>query len=416
MKRLITLLYKDYLLLIRDVPGLCLMFLMPVALVLLMTFLQNDIIGKVSETEISVLMLNMDNDTLGNSIERQISNSESFALTKAESCENEVRIAVAKGNYMIGIVIPQNISDTIRRNAKRSVMRGISGGATESVEPQIIQIYIDPTLKSSFRNALMSTMKEYAAKTERDFLLHELLTALNQRIPFKLGKIEMDPNQVEYNVQYAFKDPKTANPNATQHNVPAWTLFAIFFITLSLSAGLINERKEGSFKRLLTMPSSYFQYLFSKSIVFLLVCLLQFALLFAMGVYLFAYIGLPKLTLGANAWLLLPMCLCSSLAAIGFGILIGKISSDHQQAAVIASLSVVIFAAIGGIWVPIFTMPAIMKTISQFSPLNWGLNGFYEILIRNGDFTDILPECITSLGFATVCIIIALLYHRKKKL
>jgi ABC-2 type transport system permease protein len=164
------------------------------------------------------------------------------------------------------------------------------------------------------------------------------------------------------------------------------------------------------------MPCTYFQYLLSKGFVFLIVCLLQFALLFALGIYLFPHIGLQKLMLGANAWLLLPMCICSSLAAIGFGLFIGKITTDHQQAAVLAALSVVIFAAIGGIWVPVFTMPEIMKTICQVSPLHWGLNGFYDILIRNGTFIDILPECACLLGFASICMVIAIVYHRKKKL
>jgi ABC-2 type transport system permease protein len=416
MRKFITLLYKDYLLLVRDVAGLCLMFLMPVALVFLMTYLQNDLIGKINETEISVLMLNMDKDTLGNSIERQIAHSENFALTKTEDNENELRLAVARGDYMIGIVIPESASDSIRLNARRAVAKSFKGEKYKSIDSVTIKIFIDPTLKTSFRNTLMSTMKEYAAKTERDFLLHELLTTLNQSFPFVMGSLQLDGNQVDFDVQYAFKDENAITPNATQHNVPAWTLFAIFFITLSLSVGLINERKEGSFKRLLTMPCSYFQYLLSKSILFLIVCLLQFALLFALGIYLFPHIGLPKLMLGENAWLLLPMCVCSSLAAIGFGVFIGKITTDHQQAAVLAALSVVIFAAIGGIWVPVFTMPEIMKIISQISPLNWGLNGFYDILIRNGTFIDILPECAYSLGFAIICTVVALIYHRKKKM
>jgi len=416
MRKFTTLLYKDYLLLIRDVAGLCLMFLMPVALVFLMTFLQNDLIGKINETEISVLMLNMDNDTLGNSIERQISDSESFILTQTEENENELILSVARGDFMIGIVIPEGISDSIRKNAKNAVLSGFKGGKHEKTDSITIKIFIDPTLKTSFRNTLMSTMKEYTAKTERDFLLQELTAELNERIPFMLGEIKLDGNQVDFDVQYAFKDDSAVIPNATQHNVPAWTLFAIFFITLSLSVGLVNERKEGSFKRLLTMPCSYFQYLLSKSVVFLMVCLLQFALLFTLGVYLFPHIGLPQLMLGQNAWLLLPMCVSSSLAAIGFGIFIGKITTDHQQTAVLAALSVVIFAAIGGIWVPVFAMPEIMKTISQISPLNWGLNGFYDILIRNGTFMEILPECLYSIGFAIICVGIALVYNVRRKL
>ena len=416
MKKFVSLLYKDYLLLLRDVAGLCLMFLMPLALVFLMTFLQNDLIGKINETEISVLMLNMDNDTLGYSIERQISDSESFILTKTEEDENELRLSVARGDYMIGIVIPQGVSDSIRKNAKNAVLSGFKGEECKKTDSISITIFIDPTLKTSFRNTLMSTMKEYTAKTERDFLLQELTAELNERIPFMLGKIKLDGNQVDFDVQYAYKDKNSFIPNATQHNVPAWTLFAIFFITLPLSVSLINERKEGSFKRLLAMPCSYFQYLLSKSIVFLMVCLVQFALFFALGIYLFPHVGLPKLTLGENAWLLLPMCVSSSFAAIGYGLFIGKITADYQQAVVLSSISVVIFAAIGGIWVPVFAMSQIMKTISQISPLNWGLNGFYDILIRNGAFIDILPECAYSLAFAVICMVAALLYHRNKKM
>jgi len=416
MRKVLTLLYKDYLLIIRDAAGLCLMFLMPVALVFLMTFLQNDLIDKINDTEISVLMLNLDDDTLGNSIETHIADSENFTLKKTEDSENELKLAVARGDYMIGIVIPKDISNSIRQNAKRSVLRGFDGDSHESMDSLSIRIYLDPTLKTSFRNTLMSTMKEYTAITERDFFLQGLITELNQRMPFKLGTMQLDGNHVDFDVQYALNDENAITPNATQHNVPAWTLFAIFFIALSLSSGLISERKEGSFRRLLTMPCSYFQYLLSKSIVFLIVCLLQFALLFTLGIYLFPHIGLPGLTLGENAWLLLPVCVCSSLAAIGFGLLIGKITTDQQQASVLAALSVVIFAAIGGIWVPVFTMPKIMKSISQISPLNWGLNGFYNILIRNGNFMDILHECVYLLGFATVCVVAALICHRKKKL
>ena len=413
MKKFVTLIYKDYLLLMRDVSGLCLMFVMPVALVLLMTFLQNDMIGKINETEISVIMLNQDNDVLGNSIEEQIAASENFSLTKTEDGEHELRLAVARGDYMVGIVVPQDISDAIRHNSVLAVQRGFAGEEQgESMEPVAIQIYIDPTLRASFRNTLMSAINEYAAKTERDFLLHELLSTFRRVVPFIPENIQIDSNQVYFDVQYALKNENNIIPNATQHNVPAWTLFAIFFITLPLSVSIINQRKDGSFRRLLTMPCSYFQYLLSTCIVFLVICLLQFATLFSLGIYLFPHIGLPQLILGESAWLLLPMCICSALAAIGFGLLIGKVATDYQQAVVFTSISVVILAAIGGILVPLFAMPEIMNIISKISPLNWGLNGFYEILIRNGMFIDIVPECLYSLCFAIVCFVIALFYRR----
>ena len=38
--------------------------------------------------------------------------------------------------------------------------------------------------------------------------------------------------------------------NASQHNVPAWTIFAMFFIVMSLGSSIVREKLSGSFIRL----------------------------------------------------------------------------------------------------------------------------------------------------------------------
>jgi ABC-2 type transport system permease protein len=55
------------------------------------------------------------------------------------------------------------------------------------------------------------------------------------------------------------------------------------------------------------------------------------------------------------------------------------------------------------------------ELLSAISPLNWGLEGFYDLFIRNGNLRDILPECIVSVVFAGLCVFIALFYHKKKR-
>ena len=179
-----------------------------------------------------------------------------------------------------------------------------------------------------------------------------------------------------------------------QHNVPAWTLFAMFFIVIPFASAMIKEREDGSLSRLLTMPCSYTSIMFSKIVVYLVVCFLQFALIMPMGVYLFPLIGLTGPGLSAEGCLVLSvMAVAAALAAIGYGIVVGTIAKTHQQAAIFASISVVILAAIGGIWVPVFIMPPFFREISVASPLNWGLNGFYDILVRNAGFMAGNPLC-----------------------
>ena len=63
------------------------------------------------------------------------------------------------------------------------------------------------------------------------------------------------------------------------------------------------------------------------------------------------------------------------------------------------AVSVVIAAALGGIMVPVFVMPRMMQTISEFSPLAWGLNAFLSVFVRNGDVPSILPQATRLLIF-----------------
>src|SRR6185295_8475215 len=84
-------------------------------------------------------------------------------------------------------------------------------------------------------------------------------------------------------------------PNATQHNIPAWTIFAMFFIVISLGSSVVREKLNGSFVRLKTLPTSYLVALLSKQITYLVVTLAQTAVIFSIGIWLFPVLGLPKL-------------------------------------------------------------------------------------------------------------------------
>jgi ABC-2 type transport system permease protein len=220
---------------------------------------------------------------------------------------------------------------------------------------------------------------------------------------------------VAYQEVYVARGNKTVIPNSVQHNVPAWTLFAMFFIVIPFASAMIKEREEGSLARLLTMPCSYGHILVSKVLVYLVICMLQFGLILLMGVYLFPWVGLPALIIGNRLPALVVIAFAAALAAIGYGIVVGTIARTHQQAAIFASISVVILAAVGGIWVPVFIMPPLLREISVASPLNWGLNGFYDILVRNAGFCDVWSYGLYLLLFSGGCSLIALYFHRLRK-
>ncbi|MFT5247379.1 MAG: ABC-2 type transport system permease protein, partial [Gammaproteobacteria bacterium] len=97
------------------------------------------------------------------------------------------------------------------------------------------------------------------------------------------------------------------------------------------------------------------------------------------------------------------LILGSGLAAAGLGQLLGALFQSQQQASATGAISIIILAALGGIWVPTFAMPEWLQTVSMISPLNWAMGGFQDILLRGLGVVEILPETGLLIGFAVIC-------------
>jgi len=55
-----------------------------------------------------------------------------------------------------------------------------------------------------------------------------------------------------------------------------------------------------------------------------------------------------------------------------------------------------------------------MQKLSRISPLNWGLEGFYDVFLRGGGMVEVLPYVSRLLGFFIVMLLIAFYYHKFK--
>ncbi len=422
MRVIQKLIYKDFLVLIRDRSGLAMLFIMPMALVLIMTALQNNTFKAINESGINLVLLNNDQDSLGLAIEKELDNSNFFNIHKSVDHktpdEKSVREAVASGRFQIGVVIPENATNRIREKVKENVLM-IFSGKTSASGPKdsiLIRIYIDPATKNSLRSTLQGSIREFSAKIESRIVFTELTREINSRMMAQLPDLNrLREEVVFYDEEYVARNNRTVIPNAVQHNVPAWTLFAMFFIVIPFASAMIKEREDSSLARLLTMPCSYGTIMISRVIVYLVVCFMQFALIMAMGVFLFPVLGLPSLVIEGRMAGLSVMAIAASLAAIGYGVAVGTISRTHQQAAIFASISVVILAAIGGIWVPVFIMPSLMRELSIISPMNWGLHGFYDILVRNSSLIQVIQYAFYLIVFSAACLLLAMYYHRSRK-
>jgi ABC-2 type transport system permease protein len=411
--------YKEFLLLIRDLGGLAILFLMPLVLLVVITLVQDSTFKTVKETKIPVLMVDLDNGTVSKSIHENLSKSNSLEIIK-KSSETEALKLVQKGDYQLAIIIPKDLSKELDTKVNANV-NGImtrfelqekedSISTTAKIKPKEIRLYFDPATQQSFKSSIKNGIDKMISKIETK----TIYKAFQEQLTEDASEIIFDTESFITFSEIVPGGDKNRIPNSTQHNVPAWTLFAIFFIILPLSINMVKEKNQGTFIRLRTQPVSYATVLGGKTLVFLGVCLIQFSLMLLIGIYLFPSLGLPQLDVSGKLPLLYVTAFFAGLAAIGLGLLVGTIAKSQEQSAPFGATLVVILAALGGVWVPVFVMPPTMQLLSNISPMNWGLNAFYDVFLRNVGVSEIIPEISLLLGFFILSTLIAIIYYEQK--
>ncbi|MEN2398422.1 ABC transporter permease [Flavobacterium sp. MC2016-06] len=415
---------KEFLLLKRDLGGLIILFIMPLVLVITVTLIQDSTFKSVSDTKIQILLVDKDKGSVSKTVFDNLEKSNLFTVvTQIDNkpiTEELAKEAVYKGKFQLAIVIPENLSTDLQTKIDQNVAKIVSSmGLSDStaaakpskiIKEKEVKLYFDPAVQMSFKNAVMNSIDKMISQIETKSIY---TTFQNQ-----LGEGTTSFEQKSF---ITFKEiiPKINNkevrPNSVQHNVPAWTLFAIFFIVIPLSINIVKEKSQGTFVRLRTNPVSNLVVIIGKTITYSAICMIQFYMMVAVAIFLFPHIGLPPLNVEGHLFLMSVVALFSGFAAIGFGILLGTIASTQEQSAPFGATSVIILAAIGGIWVPVFAMPGIMQLIAKSSPMNWGLEAFYDVLLRNVSFLEIIPKISLLLLFFILTTSIALYYDKKKR-
>ena len=108
MKKILASITKEFLILVRDRAGLGILFLMPMILVFIMTFIQDAALKSINESGVPILFVDEDQDTLGSYLEAGIAKTEFFKLEKNIEGKPATLVtaqkAVAEGKFMMVLV------------------------------------------------------------------------------------------------------------------------------------------------------------------------------------------------------------------------------------------------------------------------------------------------------------------------
>ncbi|MEZ5538955.1 MAG: ABC transporter permease [Pseudomonadales bacterium] len=380
MTALLAIIKKELLLLSRDIHGLLLLFAMPMAFILIMSLALQEQFSNTSVKKIAAQLVNQAQNAEAERVIALLQQKSVFAWQSAHDKHTAFVLTLKQQNDVLqaDILVEPDTNAQTEALFTASVQEAMARQHTETL---LLKLKIQQALQGD--TAATLTIDE--------------------------DTLQKNSVSMRYNYQ---ADQNHARPSAVQQNVPAWLVFAMFFLLLPLSNTLISERQQATLRRLRTLPISRALPVIGKLVPYFFINQIQVLLMLAVGVYAMPWFGAESLTLGNSLLSLVVMSIALSSAALGYGILIAALARTTDQATTLGGVGNILLAALGGIMVPRFVMPETMQRIADWSPMAWGLDGFLDIFLRNGSLHDVLPEAGSLLLFG--CVTIALAMHLQK--
>ena len=180
----------------------------------------------------------------------------------------------------------------------------------------------------------------------------------------------------------------------------------IFLNSLNGAVWLIETRRLGIARRMLSTPTGMRTIVAGELLGRLVVALLQAAII-VLGCVLFFGVNWGD-PVAAFA-----VIVSFALVSTGAAVLLGSVCSSEQQAGPVAILLGLGLAALGGSMAPLEVFPPAARAIAHVTPQAWANGAFSKLVKHGGDLVSVLPQIGVLLGFAAVTLTLAVWQLRR---
>lgn len=395
-----VLIHKEFLALRRDVHGLLVLFVMPAIFILIMSLALKDAFSASVQHRLSFAVADLDGTRLSGDLTAGLRSRGYQFVPRQNHTIDQITRQIQQGQVNFMLVIEQGFE----ASQTEFQSTGKQHRLTLLVDPGI-----NPAAQMLFRSAVLEGVSRQ--KLENMYLAMGMSRETSRQQAGSLFDALKDESMITVR---QVTDGASQKPTSVQQSVPAWLLFAMFFVVIPISTLFIKERDMGTLTRLATMRVPAYSILLGKLVPYFLINQVQTVVMLVVGMTLVPLLGGDALTLGPSLGGLWLMASAASIAAIGYALLVAVMVRTTEQATTIGGISNIIFAALGGVMVPKVVMPDFMQAATDFSPMAWGLDGFLAVLVRQAGVLDVLPNALALLLFGAAMLILAAFIYRKK--
>lgn len=206
--------------------------------------------------------------------------------------------------------------------------------------------------------------------------------------------------------QLALAGAGYTHTNGAEQAVPGLAvMFSLFWISYAAIA-FYREHGWGTWERLRASPASPAAILIGKVLPCFVFIVVQFALVFAAGALLF---GLHV----QGFWVAMALVgIALSVFLVSAAVMLVALCNSMDQMQVLANMSALVFAGLGGCLTPIDALPHWMQRVAALTPSYWAMQGFRATIFHRSDLGAVFLSVLVLLGMAGGCIVVSALRFR----
>lgn len=407
--------FKDLRVILRDKVALMFIFLMPVVLIVILSFALGSVL---STQEVSIGLINIgivDNDNLNNAAPHT-SDASIYSVLNSEELASLISYCVldeqnAKDKLSVGeidayITIPNGFLPAVE-----SSMGGVNSGRLE--------IKVTGSANSVLKAGIVSNIAKHYTQT-----LSNTSTAVKLLNDFLQNN---DSAQYAGHVDIASYIKSVAQPSAldlrfegvsARKPLSSFSYYSIaitcMFVLYAAGQGstfLYTESEEHTLARLSAAGVSGIKLLCSKAFTVFLLCLIQLTVL----------LGFSTLAFGidwGNPYVFLAVSACVACSVTGLGALLMVIvyrTGNPSIGSVFQSIIVQVLALFGGSFIPLAMLPEFFSSLALFTPNGLAVMA-YTGNVSGAPLEEILPFMAGSVVFGIIFTVAgAALFPRERR-
>ena len=370
MRRVISLIVKEFLELRRDPRALRVVIAAPVIQLTLLGYA-----ATLDIKDVPTIVVDHDRTAASRELVSRFDASSYFSITSTRDSTAEVDDELLQGRAWLALVVPEGYGDRLARGEPPAVQALVDG--TDGNSSNIVVGYAG------------SLVAEYGAEI------------VERRLPPALRRGALTPHvRVWYNPQL----------ESRLFMVPAVLALVLLVMTTMLTAmAIVREKELGTLEQLNVTPITRMELMVGKLVPYGLIGLIDVVLVMAVAIFWF------EVPMRGNPLLLLGLSLVYLLSTLGLGLFVSTISRTQQQAMMTTTFFVMMpMVYLSGFIVPIENMPVAIQQVSYALPLRYFLVIVRSVFLKGVGLETLWPQAAALLGLGVAIFALAVARSSKR--